>query len=561
MPKLEDLGEVVSADVLIVGGGIGGLVAAIKAKEESPELKVLVVDKQTVGWAGKTPKGAGGIWLMTPEDDLDEFVEYYVRNIGCYLNDQELLRSFGREAYGALEELAAWGVNVARNSEGKLDSVKWLSPKWSFTVLDLDMMFPLRERARRLGVSVLDKVQVVDLLNQENQIIGALGFHILDGRFLIFQAKATLLANGGCNYRVMRMWASGCGDGIAAAYRAGAEMRNAEFGNFYDVIWKDTNSAAYLGQNFLYNGQGENISRRYMPEPLPDIPISIALGMEQEVNEGRGPIRVDLSELVNRYKQIPFQQDRPHLHAFHGRSQAKLLKYGPPPSPRPEVILGFHGEFSPVKVDHEMRTSVPGLWAIGDASWAGSGWQGAIPPPGAIRGSGLMNAILAALRGGPSSARFASRTKARKISYAGVKRLREDLFSPIKRGKGVVPIDIIYSIQDIVAPTKYNLRRSKERLEEALSRVEDVQKRLPELYANDGHGLGKCHEARAMAVCAEMNFRAALMRTESRGWHYREDYPNRDDKNWLKWVILKQKAGEMVVSTEPIPMERYKVKP
>ncbi len=561
MAKLGDLGEVISTDMLIVGGGIGGLVAAIRAKEESPELDVLLVDKQTVGWAGKTPKGAGGIWLMTPEDDLDEFVQYYVKNIGCYLNDQELLRSFASETYGALEKLSAWGVNVPRNAEGKLDSVKWLSPKWSFTVVDLDMMFPLRKTARTLGVKVLDKVQVVELLNREGQIVGSVGFNLLDGRFLIFQAKATLLANGGCNYRLMRMWASGCGDGIAAAYRAGAEMRNAEYGNFYDVIWKDTNSAAYLGQNFLYNGQGENISRRYMPEPLPDIPIAIALGMEREVNEGRGPIRVDISELLNRYKQIPFQQDRPHLHAFHGRAQSKLVKYGPPPSPRPEVVLGFHGEFSPVKIDHEMKTSVPGLWAIGDVSWAGSGWQGAVPPPGAIRGSGLMNGFLAALRGGPSAAQFASRTKRKNMTYAGVKPLKEDLFSPMKRGEGVRPIDIIYSIQEIVAPTKYNLRRTKERLEEALSRIEEIKKRLPDLCAKDGHGLGKCHEARAMAVCAEMNFRAALMRTESRGWHYREDYPGRDDPNWLKWVILKTKDGEMAVSTEPMPMERYKVKP
>jgi succinate dehydrogenase / fumarate reductase flavoprotein subunit len=561
MAKTEDLGEVISTDVMIVGGGIGGLVAAIKAKEESPKLNVLLLDKQTVGWAGKTPKGAGGIWLMTPEDDLDEFVEYHVRNIGCYLNDQELLLSFGRETYGAMEQLEGWGVNVPRNAEGKLDTVKWLSPKWSFTVLDLDMMFPLRERARKLGVNILDKVQVVEILNQDDRVVGAVGFNIFDGRFFIFQAKATLLANGGCNYRVMRMWASGCGDGIAAAYRAGAEMRNAEFGNFYDVVWKDTSSAAYLGQNFLYNGAGESISKRYMPEPLPDIPIAIALGMEREVSEGRGPLTVDMSQLVNRYKQIPFQQGRPHLHAFHGRSQAKLLKYGPPPTPRPEVTLGFHGEFSPIKVDHDMKTSLPGLWAIGDASWAGSGWQGAIPPPGGIRGSGLMNAVLAALRGGPSSARFASQKTATGTNYAEVKRLKKDLFSPMKREKGILPVDVIYAIQDVVSPIKYNLRRSKERLEEALSKIEEVQERLPELCAKDGHGLGKCHEAKAMAVCAEMNFRSALMRTESRGWHYREDYPDRDDRNWLKWVIIKQEAGKMALSTEPIPIDRYKVKP
>jgi hypothetical protein len=103
------------------------------------------------------------------------------------------------------------------------------------------------------------------------------------------------------------------------------------------------------------------------------------------------------------------------------------------------------------------------------------------------------------------------------------------------------------------------MRRTKERLEEALSRVAEVQAKLPELWATDPHGLGKCHEARCIALCAEIGFRAALARTESRGWHYREDFPKRDDKNWLKWIILQKDGDKMTVSTEPIPVETYKI--
>jgi succinate dehydrogenase / fumarate reductase, flavoprotein subunit len=103
--------------------------------------------------------------------------------------------------------------------------------------------------------------------------------------------------------------------------------------------------------------------------------------------------------------------------------------------------------------------------------------------------------------------------------------------------------------------------RNKNRLEKALARIEEIGQRLPGLRAKDGHGLGKCHEARAMALCAEMTLRAALMRTESRGWHYREDYPERDDKNWLKWVLVKQEGGRMRLSTEPVPIDRYRYKP
>ncbi len=111
--------------------------------------------------------------------------------------------------------------------------------------------------------------------------------------------------------------------------------------------------------------------------------------------------------------------------------------------------------------------------------------------------------------------------------------------------QGVRPVEVVHCIQSIIVPVKYNLRRSKDRLEEALGRIEVIQQKLPQLSAKDYHGLFNCHEARAMAVCAEMTFRSALVRMESRGWHYREDYPQRDDKNWLKWVIVgnRKQAG------------------
>ena len=89
-----------------------------------------------------------------------------------------------------------------------------------------------------------------------------------------------------------------CGDGIAAAYNAGAEMRNAEFGNFYDVINKGTGIPIVFGFNSLYNAQGENISSKYIQGPQPDIPISIILGMEKEIMEGRGPIYIDMAEFA-----------------------------------------------------------------------------------------------------------------------------------------------------------------------------------------------------------------------------------------------------------------------
>ena len=143
----------------------------------------------------------------------------------------------------------------------------------------------------------------------------------------------------------------------------------------------------------------------------------------------------------------------------------------------------------------------------------------------------------------------------------GVKAIKEEMFKPVKQAKGVPPSNIIGSLQEVTAPIKYNLRRSKERLNQALAVIETLKKKLPELQAQDLHYLSKCHEVTSMVLCAELTFRAALMREESRGSHFREDYPARDDKKWLKWVIVKQQNGKMKLATQPVPVDKYKIKP
>jgi succinate dehydrogenase/fumarate reductase flavoprotein subunit len=551
------------ADVLVIGGGFGGLAAAIRIKEISPETSVLLIDKQTIGWGGKANKGAGVLWVLAPGDDVDAFVDFHVKNIGIFLNDQDLLYAMANESYRAVQKLADWGVRIIKTPAGELD-VNHLPFGWSLAGADLDMMQPLRTKAAKLGVRLLDKTHVVDLLNRDGRVTGAAGFNLLDGRFCIFNSKATLLANGDCDFGVMRMWANACGDGIAAAYNAGAEMRNAEFGNFYDVINKKTGIPIVFGYDCLYNAQGEKISSKYIQGPQPDIPISIILGMEKEVMDGRGPIYIHMAEFAKSSEAGPgiFRWDRPHLKALFDREFAKVKQYGPPPEQMIEASLGFTGELSAVRVDCEMQTTLQGLWAIGDTSYAGSAWAGATEaPPGRLRGSGLMNALIAALLAAPSVARQLKEAAPSIPDDGEIAPLKEKIFAPLNRNHGYSASEAIKSIQEVVVPVKYSMRRNKERLEEALSKISAVREKLSELSAEDPHGLAKCHEASCIALCAEIGFRSALARTESRGWHFREDYPQQDDENWLKWVIVQKIQDNMVVTTEPIPIERYKIKP
>ncbi len=610
MATLEELGEVIATDVLIVGGGVGGLAAAIKAKEAAPNVDVLMVEKQTIGFAGKATKIGGILAFSAPGNSADKFIEFQVRNAGEFLNDQDALTKYVGDTYSAIEQLGKWGAKLAKDPEGKMvvmPSMAW-APEYSSTFIDIDMMVPMRATARKLGTKMMNKIHVVELLQKGERVIGAVGFDIITGKFYVFKAKATILANGSCGYKVRRFWSAGTGDGIAAAYRAGAQMRNAEYGNLYGhVVYQDFD-AGQVGHQFLVNSLGENMQQKYMPNAGPTgvfLPVRMAVGLEKEMAEGRGPLR--FAPPTGGFPGGPPPGRGPggpppggppgggppgrgpggpppgggppgrgpggppgmgmgaglaRLSDWNRRMQEKQAKYGGPPSPDRAVAVPFHGELSCIRVDHDMKTTLEGLWAIGDTSYAGSAVAGAIAsPPGVTPGSGIMFAVISAFWGGPAAARYAAGASAAEPDPADVQRLKERIMAPTQSSRTYSPWDAISALQDVVAPMKYSLRRSKDRLEEGLARVQQVKARLSELHAKDSHYLSKCHEVVAMTTCAEMTFRSALTRTESRGFHFREDFPQRDDKNWLKWILLRQVDGNMAVSTEPIPIGTYKVRP
>jgi succinate dehydrogenase / fumarate reductase, flavoprotein subunit len=563
MAALESLGEVISTDVLVIGGGIGGLVTAVKAKEENPDADVLILEKQTTGWAGKATKIGGILAFLGPNNDGNKFLDFQVRSSGFYLNDQELLSKYIRSSYKAIEDFDKWGAKLARTPDGKLLAFpNNFAPELSMTFIDIDLMLPIRAKARQMGTKFLNKIHVVDLLKRANKVTGAVGFDIVTGKFYIFRAKATVLANGSCGYKVRRFWVAGTGDGIAAAYRAGAEMRNAEYGNLYGhTVYQDTDGGM-VGHQFLFNSRGENLAQKYLPNSGPTgvfLPVPLAVGMEMEIAEGRGPIVFTPPPAPGGgYPKMGL----PKLNDWSQRMAEKEVKYGLPPGTKREIAIPLHGETSCVKVNHEMKTSLKGLWAIGDTSYAGSAVAGGVcSPPGITPGSGIMFAVVSAGWAGPSAAGYAKEVPTNSLDYSEIKNLKEEIYAPMQNGKTFLPGDAIDALQEVTAPIKYNLRRSQERLNESIARVTEINGKLPELTAKDPHYLSKCHEVKSMVLCAELTFRSALMREESRGAHFREDFPNRDDKNWLKWVTIQQDGGNMKVTTQPIPIDKYKIKP
>jgi succinate dehydrogenase/fumarate reductase flavoprotein subunit len=433
-------------------------------------------------------------------------------------------------------------------------------------VMDQDVTLNMLKHAKKHGTKFIDKVAVIDLLQEGDFVVGGIGFSVIDGTCYIIKANATILANGGQNYRLMRRWNSGRGDGIAAAYRAGAQMRNAELGNFINWIFVDSRDVCQGAEDVLYNAKGEHITKAVRPVIEADLHSKEVVAWWKEMKAGNGPICANMAENRILNEIVPaFHSDalavRSIATAFWDRTIGKAMAAATKPGPMQEVIPGFIGEQAPVRVDHQMATTMPGLFAIGDTSYTGSAWAGAVPMPGRMRGTGLGNAVFSGVRGGQAAVKYVSGAKPAEVNTAQAEVLKESMFAPQKRSSGIQPPELVRAIQDVMSPVGNSIYMREDRLKKALSKVLEIKAKLPELWAKDWQYLSACNEVKSMATGAEMFFRASMERKESRGWHIREDYPGMDNKNWLKWIILQNKKGEMLISTEDVPIERYPIKP
>lgn len=546
-----------SVDVLVIGGGIAGLTAAVSIKEHNPELDVLIVEKQTSGYSGKANKGGGvlqyfDLTRIKPED----FVEYHAHSVGCYLGDQELMAKYVSMNHMMLDKLSEWGARLPKNIDGSY-CVTPTGPMTAMIGVDLDITVKVRRTAEKEGVKFIDKVAVSDLITQDGRITGATGFSILDGTFYTFNAKAVVLATGSQNYRIGSMWSSGRGDGIAAAYRAGAQLRNTEFGNFAQLVKVYSHHECVFGENYMYNCAGENVTKNFRFFPEADISSTAVAEWFMQMSAARGPITLKIDEDRSN-DTLMTMWDRPYGKAFWKLNHAR----GTEKDVNNEVCPLFIGEQSPVKVGHDMMTTIAGLYAVGDVSYCGSAMPGAVPaPPGRNRGSGILNAVFAGIVCSESVCNMAESKAPLPIDEEQVDASIRRVYRPLNREFGCAAKDIIRLIQKAVGPVEQSVYMSAHRIAIALRYVEKAKELLESVKAGDFHDLIACHEAEAMVLCAEMQFKAADMRKESRGWFLREDYTQMDNKNWLKWIVVQCVDGEMVFRTEDVPYEKWKVKP
>lgn len=515
---------------------------------------MLIVEKQTSGYSGKANKGGGVLQYFDLEKTTPEmFNEYHANCVGGYLANQNLLKKYVAMNNELLDKMESWGVKIPKK---RIPT----GPMTYMVGVDLDLTLQMRKTAAKLKVRFME-----DLLTADGKIAGAVGYSIIDGTFYVFEGKSVILCTGSQNYRVAPMWSNGRGDGIAAAYRAGAQMRNPEFGNFAQLYRVNSNRECVFGENVMYDAYGENITKNFRRFPEADISSSAVAEWYNQVSAGRGPVYLHPmeSETTKNDTMMFYIWDRPYGLPFWKIDFEKGATVdGAEDENKWEVIPGFVGEQSPVKVDEGMETTIAGMFAAGDVCYDGSCAPGAVPaPPGRNRGSGILNAVFAGVISGQSAVKYAAANEQQPIDGMKTDELKEAAYAPLFREDGVTAKEVIDKIQDLVCPMENSVYMSQHRLDVCLRKLEKIKPMVDQLKAEDFHGLLSCHEAEAMVLSAEMQFRGASMRKESRGWFLREDYPQMDNENWLKWIVCENDNGEMKFSTEDVPIGEYQVQP
>lgn len=568
-------------DILVIGGGLAGFHAGITAREAGAD--VTMVEKNYSGTSGHSTF-ARDMMLFNEDwgDNLQDWRDQFV-HIGEYINDQEWVDILLKEGYDRFRDMVEWGMPFYLREPGTegfpgdehpygnavlSDEIGFPAPgeepfryrhqrtkyRKSTAIIKFgkrEKLLDARKKAESIGVKMIDRVMLTELIKRGDRVVGAMGFNTVSGDMYVFEAKAVIMACGSLTFKPAYFSVQcNTGDGVAMGYRAGAELVGMEFGSGMWVC-KDVDSVtidgpvAELGltEDIFTNGKGEEFL-----DDTAHLPTNIHWPLE--VHKGNGPLfhepynydRANYEDALKKYDETaegPWltMMDRAGVDIFHDRF---------------EQYMAFIGNIWPggLKVNTHCETNVPGLYAAGDS--AGTNFCG--PTYGTL-GSGMCHAAVTGHRAGEFSAEYAKSQEFAEFSDEELREFERQTMGALTRGYGFTTEHVLTRIQQTLLPYEVRLIMKEDRLQSALTMIEFFRDHfLPKTYASDFHDLRNFHEVRNMMVGAEVMLRTAIKRQESRGWFFREDFPKRDDKNWLKWIIAKKdKNGDMALSTQDVP--------
>ena len=583
-------------DVLVVGAGGAGLRAVIAARESGSSVgvvcKSLLGKAHTVMAEGGVAAALNNMTTPTGEKEGDSWQVHYVDTFkgGAFLNNWRAVEIFTKEAPERVLELEQYGAVFDRTPDGAIAQRPFGGHKYRRLnhVGDrtgLEMIRTLQDKAVGVGMNVHMEVTLTRLLKDGDRVTGAFGYCRETGRFVVFKAKATILATGGWG-RMFKFTSNsweGTGDGLQMAFEAGAELIDMEMVQFHPtgMAWPPSMRGILVtegvrgeggilrntkGERFmfnpaympaLYNGQfaetedeaarwlDDKKNNRRPPELLPRDVVSRAI--YREVEAGRGTehkaVYLDVSHRGADYikRKLPSMYEQ-----FHALGGIDIT------SEAMEVYPTIHYTMGGVSSDPETcATTVPGLFAAGEVA---AGLHGA----NRLGGNSLSDIVVFGRRAGMAAADYAKTAKHAQISEAQIAEEAAVLLDPLERKGAESPYKIHQELQETMQ-TNCMIARTEQGLLTCLEKVTELQKRAQTISAPGDRrynpGWHAARDLRFMLRTSEIIVRCALQRKESRGAQWRLDYPDRDDADWgKKNLVATNRKDGVDIKTRALPV-------
>jgi len=578
-----------SCDVLIIGGGSAGLRATIEAHDTGSQ--VLIVSKNRRG-DPHTVLARGGInaalGTMDPQDNWMIHTADTLRE-GLFIGDYDKAEVLCKSAPDAVTELVNWGARFHREPDGRLTQRFFGAHTYRRTCFFGDwtgkeIIRVLMKQVRLRKIKFVDNVYITKLLKSTNiektqgakekgkekeEILGAMGIDLKRKDIIIFKAKCVILATGGYT-RVYPVSSSrifeNYGDGIALAYEAGVDLVDMEMVQFHPtgMVWPKKAlgtlaTEAIRGEGgILLNSKGERFMKNYYPQRMELGPRDVvARSIYNEIVSGRGTkhsgVWLDVTHLPKAkiLERLPTMYDQFKRIAGVDISKEKM-----------EVAPTAHYSMGGVKVDSKCQTNVKGLFAIGEVA-------GQVHGANRLGGNSLLGTVVFGKIAGREAATKVAREKKRTINgkssssiigitYNNDKRLAPTLFA-VKQ-----PLRFCIQIQQVMHENAGIIREAS-KLRKGIKKISELEKtfysknnvlRSHKNYEN----VVSTWEVRSALVVCEAVLRSASMRQESRGAHYRSDFPDRDGRKWKVNIYCRKSGREMVLFKRPVSKVREPIK-
>lgn len=544
-------------DILIVGAGLAGMRAALAAPGN---LDVALISK-VHPVRSHSVAAQGGINAALGDNDSWEAHAFDTAKGGLYLGDQDAIEAMCREAPGDILELERLGVIFSRDSQGRIAQRPFGGAGFPRTCYAADrtghaLLHALYEQILKRRTTVYEEWYVTALALEEGVCRGVIAWDMVRGGLRLIQAKAIILATGGSGRAFLTSTNAviNTGDGMALAYRAGAPLMDMEFVQFHPTTLKDTGILITEGARgeggYLLNTLGERFLKRYAPEQMELATRStVSLAIGQEILEGRGVdgcVLLDLRHLGRDKILERLPQIRQLSMEFAGLD--------PVETPIP-IRPGAHYQMGGVRTNQWGETAIAGLFAAGECACV------SVHGANRLGGNSLLETIVFGRRAGVKAGEYAGTAGHGTPSpqhlaeeQARVERLLaqtgEERAWQVRRDLGET------------LSTNLGIFRTKESMATARSKVRELQQRAAAVTVQDkgrvfNTDLIQALELQCLVELAETIVAGAFAREESRGAHYRSDFPARNDDAWLRHTLTRRTAGGVNVSYAPVTVTRF----